>query len=78
MIQGTVVNGLQEFCKNQVHCFPSRLRTDQGRPINQEERGQEATLTGTQQEALRPMRQLFFGEAVEFLEWECSAMHARR
>jgi hypothetical protein len=47
VIQRAVRNGLTEV---QVYRFPNSLCTDNGRAINQQERGWETTLTGMAQE----------------------------
>jgi uncharacterized protein (DUF1778 family) len=50
VIQRAVRNGLTEV---QVYRFPNSLCTDNGRAINQQERGWEKTLTGIAQEIFK-------------------------
>jgi hypothetical protein len=47
VVEHAVSNGLTEV---QVHRFPSQMRTDRGRAINQQEPGWENTLTGVPKE----------------------------
>lgn len=70
IIQGAVSNGLLEV---QVHRFPNTLCTDNGRAINQQERGWETTLTGVPKEIyefwkrqLQPRGYKLYAQIVEF------------
>lgn len=70
IIQRAVSNGLTEV---QVHRFPNTLCTDNGRAINQQERGWENTLTGVPKEIyefwkrhLQPGGYKLYAQIVEF------------
>lgn len=70
IIQRAVSNGLTEV---QVHRFPNTLCTDNGRAINQQERGWENTLTGVPKEIydfwkrqLQPSGYKLYAQIVEF------------
>lgn len=70
IIQRAVSNGLTEV---QVYRFPNTLCTDNGRAINQQERGWETTLTGIPKEIydfwkseLQPQGYKLYAQIVEF------------
>jgi molybdopterin-biosynthesis enzyme MoeA-like protein len=70
IIERAVSNGLTEV---QVYRFPNTLCTDNGRAINQQERGWEATLTGVPKEIynfwksdLQPRGYVLYAQIVEF------------
>ncbi len=70
IIQRAVSNGLTEV---QVYRFPNTLCTDNGRAINQQERGWETTLTGIPKEMydfwkseLQPQGYTLYAQIVEF------------
>lgn len=70
MIERAVSNGLTEV---QVYRFPNTLCTDNGRAINQQERGWETTLTGIPKEIydfwksqLQPRGYKLYAQIVEF------------
>ena len=70
IIERAVSNGLTEV---QVHRFPNTLCTDNGRAINQQERGWETTLTGVPKEIyefwksqLQPRGYKLYAQIVEF------------